>query len=528
VPERGSVTYYITYVGQYPGKRFARAFIRTNGQNFLGTDENGVAVEGLLNFDLFGRGTGPSLSDKATGGLPQAVNFPERYAGDSVDVTFSLFNPGICDLKISKTHLRIFSGDVNEFKLISIFPGVSVSGDNYILPPGASGAITARFLPSRSGARRATIWVRTNDSTLGIPGVTARGDFYLDLTGTGRAGIDFDDVVFPAAIIDAESGKAEAVVVNSSKEALMIANLAITGNDAIEFAEDATRPWPARPKVLLAGEELHLAMVHTPVSGSQPGPRQAILQVTLTNGEQRSIGMSGRALTRTSATSLPKAFTTVSVGQVQRRTVEIRNTGWAPLTLQAPTISGPDASEFQIGTLPRMVLDSGQVEYLEVTYLPSRQGTATATLNVMSNGTNGAQTVTLSAKGVVTSRDGSDGDATAMQGDGSSGDWVRDIPQTGTSEVGTVTLPGVMELRQSIPNPVSGEATISYELIRSGAVVLRLYDESGMEVIILEQGERAAGEHVVRVDVSGLASGVYHYRLEVGGRMLSRLLRVVR
>jgi hypothetical protein len=528
IPERGSVTYYITYVGQYPGKRFARAFIRTNGQNFLGTDLNGVAVEGLLNFDLFGRGTGASLSDKATGGAPKAVNFPDRYAGDSVDVTFSLFNTGICDLKISKTHLRIFSGDVNEFKLISIFPGVTVSGDNYVLAPGASGAITARFLPTRSGARRATIWVRTNDSTLGIQGVTARGDFYLDLTGNGKAGIDFDDVVFPAAIIDAESAKAEALVVNSSKEILTITNLAITGPDAAEFAEDAAKPWPARPKLLLAGEELHLAMVHTPATGSQPGPRQATLQVTLSNGEQRSIGMSGRALTRTVTATLQRPFGTVSVGQAQRRTVEIRNTGWAPLTLQAPTLSGPDAAEFQFGTLPRLVLDSGQVEYLEVTYLPSRQGTVSATLNVLSNGTNGAQTVSLSAKGVVTSRDGSDDDASAMQGDGGTSDWLRDTPQTGTSEVGAVTLPGVMELRQSVPNPVSGEATISYDLARSGAVVLRLYDERGMEVMVLEQGERAAGEHMVRVDVSGLASGVYHYRLEVGGKTLSRLLRVVR
>ena len=125
-------------------------------------------------------------------------------------------------------------------------------------------------------------------------------------------------------------------------------------------------------------------------------------------------------------------------------------------------------------------------------------------------------------------RDGSDGDATVMPGDGTTGDLVRDIPQLGTSEVGAVALAGIMELRQSVPNPVSGEATISYELNHSGAVMLRLYDERGMEVMVLEQGERGAGEHVVRVDVSGLASGVYHYRLEVGGRMLSRLLRVVR
>jgi hypothetical protein len=271
-------------------------------------------------------------------------------------------------------------------------------------------------------------------------------------------------------------------------------------------------------------------MVHTPASGSQPGSRQAVLQITLSSGEQRTMGMSGRALTRTSAASLQKSFGTVSIGQAQRRTVEIRNTGWAPLTVQPPTLSGPDASEFQLGALPRLVLDSGQVEYLEVTYLPSRPGTASATLNVMSNATNGGgtQTVTLSAKAVRTTQDESDGDASAMQGNGNSNDRTGETPQTGTSEVGAVVLPGVMELRQSIPNPVSGDAVISYELVQGGAVMLRLYDERGREVMVLEQGERAAGEHLVQVDVSGLASGVYHYRLEVGGRTLSRLLRVVR
>ena len=54
---------------------------------------------------------GSSLSDNANGGLPEAVVFPETAAGDSVDVTFSIVNSGICDLRISKTHLRIFSGD---------------------------------------------------------------------------------------------------------------------------------------------------------------------------------------------------------------------------------------------------------------------------------------------------------------------------------------------------------------------------------------------------------------------------------
>jgi hypothetical protein len=374
------------------------------------------------------------------------------------------------------------------------------------------------------------VWLRTNDSTIGITGVTSRGDFYLDLAGNGKAGFDFADVVFPAAIIDAESAKAEAKIVNASKEVLTITNIAITGADAAEFKEDPAKAWPARPKAVLAGDELRLALVHTPVSGSQPGPRQAVLQLTLSNGETKTIGLSGRALTRTVTATLQKPYTTTSVGQVQRRTVEIRNTGWAPVTIQAPTLSGPDAVEFQLGRLPRLVLDSGQVEYLEVTYLPSRQGTATATLTVMSNGTNGGgtQTVTLSAKGVRAAQDGSDGDASAMQGNGDNSDGVGEMPQTGTSGVGMESAAAGMELSQSIPNPANSEAVIRYTLSSGAEVKLRLYDEQGREVAVLDGGHRGSGEHVVRVDVSGLTSGVYHYRLEAGGRMITRSLYVVR
>jgi hypothetical protein len=147
----------------------------------------------------------------------------------------------------------------------------------------------------------------------------------------------------------------------------------------------------------------------------------------------------------------------------------------------------------------------------------------------MSNGTNGVggtQTVALSAKANRTAQDGSDGDASAMQGSGDGSD--RETPQTGTSGVGSQAEAAGMELSQSVPNPASGDAVIRYTLRTGGEVTLRLYDEQGGEVAVLDGGQRSSGEHVVRVDVSRLTSGVYHYRLEAGGRMITRSLQVVR
>jgi hypothetical protein len=45
---------------------------------------------------------------------------------------------------------------------------------------------------------------------------------------------------------------------------------------------------------------------------------------------------------------------------------------------------------------------------------------------------------------------------------------------------------------------------------------------------VLASGVQWAGEHAVRFEASGLSSGVYLYRLEVGGRAETRQMIVMR
>jgi hypothetical protein len=186
----------------------------------------------------------------------------------------------------------------------------------------------------------------------------------------------------------------------------------------------------------------------------------------------------------------------------------ITNTGTLNLTLQMPAVSGLDQADFQMGDFPRLVLAPGQMEFLELTYAPSKQGAASATLDVMSDATNGKQQVQLTAKGGVTQQ----------RHDGS---------QRVAGVAGSVSAAGV-ELQQSVPNPASGIAEIGYSIGSRGTVELVLYDAQGKMVQQLERGVREEGDHVVRVDVSGLASGIYHYRLTANGTSLSRELTVVR
>jgi hypothetical protein len=85
-----------------------------------------------------------------------------------------------------------------------------------------------------------------------------------------------------------------------------------------------------------------------------------------------------------------------------------------------------------------------------------------------------------------------------------------------------------MKLEQSRPNPARTSVEIGYELARRSQVSLELVNAMGEKVATIERGEREAGRHTVKLDVGSLASGVYHYRLLVDGRMLTRSLTVTR
>jgi hypothetical protein len=82
-------------------------------------------------------------------------------------------------------------------------------------------------------------------------------------------------------------------------------------------------------------------------------------------------------------------------------------------------------------------------------------------------------------------------------------------------------------LAWSAPNPFRRSATVRYRLPRAAETRLELYDVNGRRVSVLADGPHAAGEHAATVDGSGLASGVYWYRLEAAGRVRTgRLVRM--
>lgn len=78
------------------------------------------------------------------------------------------------------------------------------------------------------------------------------------------------------------------------------------------------------------------------------------------------------------------------------------------------------------------------------------------------------------------------------------------------------------------PNPTTYEARVSYHLVAPGPVRLTAYDVRGREVAVLIEGARAEGPHTTRLDVRGLAPGVYVLRLEASGEVQTRRFVVAR
>lgn len=79
------------------------------------------------------------------------------------------------------------------------------------------------------------------------------------------------------------------------------------------------------------------------------------------------------------------------------------------------------------------------------------------------------------------------------------------------------TIPDKFTLYQNYPNPFNPVSTIKFELASSGKATLTVYNVLGQEVKTLVNGFLNRGTYAVQFNGSGLASGVYFYRLQTNG-----------
>jgi len=81
---------------------------------------------------------------------------------------------------------------------------------------------------------------------------------------------------------------------------------------------------------------------------------------------------------------------------------------------------------------------------------------------------------------------------------------------------GSLLTPTNYNLAQNYPNPFNPVTTIQYSLTQRSNVTLKVYDVLGKEIAVLVNEEKDRGVYNVNFDATGLASGMYMYRIQAG------------
>lgn len=102
-------------------------------------------------------------------------------------------------------------------------------------------------------------------------------------------------------------------------------------------------------------------------------------------------------------------------------------------------------------------------------------------------------------------------------------DWFNGVASVKTSEnAASVTV-------SNYPNPAATTTTFTYSLTERSLVTLSVYDVMGREIAsIISNQMQDKGTYESDLDVSTLATGSYIYKMNIGGKMLSGTLNVVK
>ena len=103
--------------------------------------------------------------------------------------------------------------------------------------------------------------------------------------------------------------------------------------------------------------------------------------------------------------------------------------------------------------------------------------------------------------------------------------WRNTFAAAKAVAIGPVAMDARANMRLDFtasPNPARSWVRVTLAMPARGAASLALFDVQGRRVRSLFEGSLEPGVHVTRVDLRGLAEGIYFYRLEAGGRVITR------
>jgi GH35 family endo-1,4-beta-xylanase len=107
--------------------------------------------------------------------------------------------------------------------------------------------------------------------------------------------------------------------------------------------------------------------------------------------------------------------------------------------------------------------------------------------------------------------------------------WLRSYIASTVLAVNTPNdVPTEYSLSQNYPNPFNPTTKIEYSVPKRDVVSLKIFNLLGKEVATVYSGVREAGHYTAAFDGSGLASGVYFYRMQTAGYSETRRLLLLK
>ena len=83
-------------------------------------------------------------------------------------------------------------------------------------------------------------------------------------------------------------------------------------------------------------------------------------------------------------------------------------------------------------------------------------------------------------------------------------------------------------LEQNYPNPFNPETVIRYDIPSASRVMITIYDALGRRVTQLVDRDHVPGFYKAEWNASGMASGVYYYRIVAGDFVSVKKMMLVR
>jgi mono/diheme cytochrome c family protein len=321
-------------------------------------------------------GTGTTAPQAAISLNAATLTFPAQTVGSSSAVqSVTVSNSGTAALNF--TGLTLAGTSAGDFSRSGTCTPTAT------LAAGASCSVSFSFAPGAVGARSATLTLASNASN---------GSAVLGLAGTGTAvaipGVSLapGSLAFGNQTTGVASTARTVTLSNTGSGALSISSITATSGFGISHGCGAS---------LAAGASCALSVTFTPaVAGAASG---SVSVASNAIGSPHAVSLSGTGVAACPVLAWVPTVTSVAFGDVTlganpaSRSLTLSNQGPGTITLQQLTLAGAQAADFSLGSgtcAVNAALAQGASCTVALAFQPGAVGPRTATLQVVSNGTN--------------------------------------------------------------------------------------------------------------------------------------------